>query len=217
MNKFYIWIFFILFILIASKFKIKDNKIKYDFTNVNIEINTYVVILYLIICWLLNFYLKEYDLTLYMKPRTLEGLYGIITMGFVHVSDNHLTINTVFVLTYFIIIYLFFNKKDILNLFIFTIIFSGIFVYFFGRDINHGGSSIITYSFRIYIILFGLLSDKNSKRFAIGFVILLTKFSYIFSGVLPQVGISWEGHLGGTIAAILFILNKYRNERNWIK
>lgn len=47
MNKFYIWIFFILFILIASKFKIKDNKIKYDFTNVNIEIlfilNNYLV------------------------------------------------------------------------------------------------------------------------------------------------------------------------------
>lgn len=204
--KHILWIVTTLFIFFLYKRKESLTK----------NLGDYLIIIFLIICWVifLSTLNNNYDKSLWLYPRSISSLYEIFTTHFVHSNLKHITSNTIYILIYFLLIYLFFDKKQIPKLLLFSILFVGVFVFIFGEAITetkllvkHGGASGILYSFRTYIIFSGLLNHKDKTKLAIAITVLLSKFTTIFIGIIPNdIIMSWEAHLGGTIAAIIFVL-----------
>ena len=147
---------------------------------------------------------KEFGLELYrygLKPRTLTGLLGILTMPFIHGGFEHLFNNmtALFVLVWF----LFYFYKDLGPRILFWIfILSGIWVWISARGTFHIGASAVVYGLVTFLFFSGIFR----MYYRLVAVSLLVVFMYgsLVWGILPiQEGVSWEGHLWGSLAGLL--------------
>jgi membrane associated rhomboid family serine protease len=135
-------------------------------------------------------------------PRQIRGLIGIIFAPLLHAHFNHIFFNSIpmIVLSNFILI------KGIFYYSIataFITISSGVLLWLFGTPGLHVGASALITGY------WGLLVSNSIKQpdlttFILGMVCIYY-FAGIFLGIFPrQKGVSWEGHLFGLIAGILF-------------
>ena len=162
---------------------------------------------FLVIAWAvflmdayLGFNLKPYG----MHPRELSGLWGILTMHFLHGDWKHLLNNSMsfFVLNSFLF---YFYRKISLNVFGWLFLTSGILLWFIGRPSNHIGASMLIYGLFGFLFFSGLVrKNPNLRR-----VTLAVAFYYgsMIWYVFPiEIGISWEGHLSGLTAGAVLAL-----------
>jgi len=146
----------------------------------------------------------EFDLNLYrfgLKPRDVDGLWGIFTMPFIHGSFEHLFNNmtALFVLTWC----LFYFYHDLaLRILLWTFIMSGIWVWISARGTYHIGASAIVYGLVTFLFFSGIFR-RYYRLMAISFLVVFLYGSLIW-GILPiKPGISWEGHLWGSMAGLI--------------
>jgi membrane associated rhomboid family serine protease len=66
----------------------------------------------------------------------------------------------------------------------------------------HIGASGIVFGYGTYLISRGFF-DRNAVDIAIGVVVAVVWGGALLGGLLPQDGISWQGHLFGAIGGIL--------------
>jgi membrane associated rhomboid family serine protease len=141
-----------------------------------------------------------------IKPRTLEGLIGILTAPMIHGNLSHLISNTVPLL--FLGSVLFFFYERIAGIVFFRCyIITNILVWLFSpRSSYHIGASGLIYGLSSFLIFFGLLRrDFISLLVSIGILII---YGGIFYGVLPtDPHISWESHLAGAIVGTVTAFN----------
>lgn len=130
-------------------------------------------------------------------PRTLIGIFGILSAPFVHAGPAHLVSNTVPFL--FLGITLFYNYPKIAKpVFLGCFFMTNILVWFLGREELHIGASGLIYAMATFIITIGLLR-RESKTLIISCIVLLF-YGSIYYGILPNnSSVSWESHLSGTI------------------
>lgn len=157
-----------------------------------------------ILMWIVKLIETVFDLrftALGIKPRTIDGLFGIIASPFIHADYLHLISNTIpFLLLGAALIY--FYKSIAFRVFILIILLTGVWVWLAGRPSYHIGASGVVYGLAFFLFLSGIFrKDRSLMAFS-----LLVVFLYggIIWGILPlDSGMSWEGHLFGALSGII--------------
>ena len=134
-------------------------------------------------------------------PRTFEGLKGVFLSPFIHSDWKHLTNNALplFVLTATLC---FFYKGIAKEVFLWSWLMSGLWLWAIGRPSFHIGASGLLYALASFLFFSGFIR-KHTKLMSISmFVVFL--YGGMVWGILPmKKHISWEGHLAGALAGLI--------------
>ncbi|MEM9830954.1 MAG: rhomboid family intramembrane serine protease [Bacteroidota bacterium] len=146
------------------------------------------------------------DLAMFgILPRTIRGLLGIVTAPMLHGSVAHLVSNTMPVLIFGTILFMFYRRVAN-RVFLQCYFFTGVLVWLFARTSIHIGASGLIYGIAFFLIFFGLF-QRDFKSLLISIIILIS-YGSIFYGVLPtQSYVSWESHLLGGLVGFLNAVN----------
>jgi membrane associated rhomboid family serine protease len=141
-----------------------------------------------------------------IRPRTLEGLAGIVLAPFLHVSFLHLYGNAIpLILTGTFV--LAGGARRFLKVTAFVALASGLGVWFLGTGVTVGASGVI-FGYIGYLFIRGLVAG-SWWNFAVA-LLIGGLYGWQVSGVIPSsdTSVSWQAHLfgfiGGTLAAVLF-------------
>ena len=134
--------------------------------------------------------------------REPDGLFGIVTAPFLHLGFGHLISNTLPLVTLGAII----AVSGALRLFSVTAIVTtvgglGTWLISPPHTITIGASGLV-FGYAAYLVARGIF-NRRIGQIAIGVIVILVWGSALLGGLLPQDGISWQGHLFGGIAGIL--------------
>ena len=137
-----------------------------------------------------------------IEPREGDGLIGIVASPFLHDGFGHLAANTLpFAVMGFVI-----ALRGALRLVTVTAIV--MLVGGFGTWLvapagtNHIGASGIVFGFATYLLSRGVFS-RNVLEIAIGVAVGLVWGGALLGGLVPQEGISWQGHLFGAVGGVV--------------
>lgn len=137
-----------------------------------------------------------------IRPRTDDGLVGILVAPLVHLGWDHLVANTVPVIVLGFLVILSGAGTAVRATAIIWLL-GGLGTWLVAPERTvHVGASGIVFGWLTYLILRGIFS-RNEGQIALGAVILFLYGGALW-GVLPgQPGVSWQGHLFGALAGIL--------------
>jgi len=147
-----------------------------------------------------------------MHPRSIDGLFGILTMPFLHGDYAHLFSNSVPLLILLFSIFYFFHKKATLIL-LMTWFMAGVFTWIIGTEGIHIGASGVVYALAFFLVTISILKQEP-KLMAYSLIIIFLYGSIIwgfFPQFFPDKHISWEGHLAGAITGVVLAFF-YRHE-----
>jgi len=158
----------------------------------------------------INMFVFHGGLNIYgIRPRTLDGLQGILFAPILHSSFAHLAANTVplLVLGWFVLLR---GTRTFAVVTIVTVLVSGLGTWLIGpaRSVHIGASGLVFGYFGFLVLNSYFERSLSAVLWAIGVLFL---YGGLLWGVLPQGnGISWQGHLfgfiGGGVAA--YVLTK---------
>lgn len=158
-----------------------------------------------------EFYLQTDISWLGIKPRTLEGLPGILLAPLIHGGLIHLISNSIPLLFLGWTLYFFYPRIGGIVFFRCYLI-TNILVWLLSLRVSyHIGASGIVYGLSAFLILFGLLRREFVSLF-VSLVVFIT-YGGIFYGVFPgDPYVSWESHLAGAIVGCYSAID-LRNHR----
>lgn len=135
-------------------------------------------------------------------PRQSNGLVGIPLSPLLHYGFNHVLSNTLPLLVLGGLV-AFRGKSVLVTLTLFVTIFGGAGLWVIGRPGVHIGASILVFGLFGYLVARGWY-DRSIIAIITAVIVIFFYGGLIF-GVLPGQGfISWEGHLMGMLAGIVF-------------
>lgn len=139
-----------------------------------------------------------------MKPKSLEGLIGILTMPFLHSPNgySHILNNSMAVMVLSTTLHTIY-KEIAWKVTGLIWLLTGLLTFFIAKSGTlHIGISGITYGWAAFIFVSGVLRwDRKLTGVSLALVVL---YGGLVWGLFPfQEGISWEGHTAGAISGIL--------------
>ena len=194
-------------IIDVIKIRIFEIMSTYNIENKKISSNTFIfpTFLLIIIC-----IIKTYEINmghnlshLGVLPRDLDGLKGIILSPFIHGSTKHLFNNLIplfFLTSALIHFYDHLGYKILLTIYI----FSGILLWFIGRENFHIGASGIIYGLASFMFFSGVFR-RNTQLLSFSLLITFLYGGMVW-GIFPETvkpNVSWEGHLSGAIIGFI--------------
>ena len=144
-----------------------------------------------------------FDLRSYgIRPRSIEGLFGLIASPFLHSSLGHLLSNSI-PLAALLSISLTYSRKLTLQVVFTSALIGGGFVWLFGsRNTVHIGASGVIFGLIGYLLAIGLF-----RRELLALVVsLIVSFYYgwtLLSLLMVLPGVSWSGHFFGFLSGVL--------------
>ena len=157
------------------------------------------------ILWLVYFLnlVLVVDLRVYgLKPRHIDGLWGILAAPFLHVDIHHLIANTgaLFIL---LTVSLSYSRALTLKALLTIMLLGGGLVWLFGRGgAVHIGASGIIFGLIGFLMCLGVFR-RDWKALIISIVITVVYGGALHSLLIYMPGISWTGHLFGFISGVL--------------
>ena len=157
--------------------------------------------------WMVEFAEPGLRLSQYgTRPRTIEGLLGIITTPFLHGSFDHIKNNSLSFLTLSTFL-IFFYRSIAFPVIGWLYAVSGILLWAIAGGGNHIGASGVIYGLAAFIFVSGVIR-RNPKLLRVSLVVAFLYGSIVW-WVLPiDPYISWEGHLAGalvgTVLAVIY-------------
>jgi membrane associated rhomboid family serine protease len=152
-----------------------------------------------------GFSLSEYG----VFPRTLSGLKGVITSPFIHGDLRHLVSNSVPLLVLAGGLFYFYHSlayRVILGVYL----LGGFWLWLGGRESYHIGASGLVYGLTTFLFFSGMLR-RDVRLMALSMLVVFLYGGMVW-GIFPLfTGISWEAHLFGAFAGMLFSF-VYRKE-----
>jgi len=137
-----------------------------------------------------------------IEPRDVDGLTGVIAAPFLHGGFDHLIANTV----PFLVMGLVIAFKGAIRVAAVTVIVglvSGLGTWLVApADTVHVGASGVVFGYAAYLLSRGFF-DRDLLGLAIGLVVGAIWGTALLGGLLPQEGISWQGHFFGAVGGIL--------------
>jgi membrane associated rhomboid family serine protease len=144
-------------------------------------------------------------------PRHLENIWGIFTFVFIHAGWSHLINNVVSFLI--LACFLFYFYQQIApKILILSYIFSGLILWFIGRESWHIGASGLIYALAFFLFFSGIIR-KYVPLIAISLIVAFVYGSMVWHIFPWKVydEVSWEGHLAGGLTGLCLSIF-YRNE-----
>ena len=136
-------------------------------------------------------------------PRRMEGVWGILTVVFVHADLEHLLNNLLSFIILGSLLFYFYREiaGSVLSI---SYLLSGLILWVIGRESWHIGASGLIYALAFFLFFSGIIR-KYAPLLAISFTVVLLYGSmvwHLFPWKLDD-HISWEGHLSGGIVGLL--------------
>ena len=141
-------------------------------------------------------------------PRTTRGLWGILTMPFLHGSWEHLLTNTPAVLVLGTALY--YCYPTLANrIMLISWLASGLLTWGIGNPGSiHVGASALIYALNLFLILSGFI--RGNRMLIVSSLIMVFLYGGFIWGMIPALAkpqnISWEGHLSGGIVGIVLAI-----------
>jgi membrane associated rhomboid family serine protease len=142
-----------------------------------------------------------------MHPHEVRGIYGIVSMVFLHANFDHLFSNTVPILLALGFIFIYFDK-DKWQIVLYNLLITGVLLIFIGKEgTNHIGASGLVYAYIFFLVTHAFFT-RNKEMLAASFILIFLYGGLVY-GLFPEYGIligkdiSWEGHLSGAISGVL--------------
>jgi membrane associated rhomboid family serine protease len=142
-----------------------------------------------------------------IEPRDPDGLVGVVAAPFLHADFGHLIANTIPFVTLGIIIGLQ-GVARVLAVTGIVMVVSGLGTWLVAPDNSiHIGASGIVFGYATYLLARGIF-NRDLVEIAIGLGVAAIWGTALFGGLIPQDGVSWQGHffgaVGGVVAARVF-------------
>lgn len=156
------------------------------------------VFLFNLLNWALGSFLNRFGLL----PRNLFGLIGIITAPVLHGNFTHFLLNAIlfFVLANMILI----GGHDLFyQLTVFVVLAGGWLTWLFGRRALHIGASGLNMGYWAFLLV-RAYREPGLISIAIAFVCLYYFGGLAFDLFPRQERVSWEGHLFGFLAGLVY-------------
>ena len=143
------------------------------------------------------------------RPRSVDGLIGILTFPFLHADFDHLWNNTA---TFFVLnLLLFYFYRGIAGrVWLLLYALSGVFLWGFADGGNHIGASGLIYGLAAFLFLSGLIR-RNRLLLRVSLVVVFLYGGMVWWMLPIEEHISWEGHLSGAAAGVLLAV-VFRNK-----
>lgn len=135
-------------------------------------------------------------------PRNIDHLWGVVTAPFLHVSWQHLIDNTIpFVFMGVIIAVR--GAVRLLAVTAIVILIGGLGTWLIapGGSVTVGASGVV-FGYATYLFSRGLF-NRSWLEVLVGIIVGVVWGGALLSSVVPQYGISWQGHVCGAIAGVL--------------
>lgn len=137
-----------------------------------------------------------------VRPRSDEGLLGVVLAPLLHAGWVHLEANTVPTL---VLLFLVLASGLVRGLQATAIVWVvgglGVWLVAPGDEV-HLGASVLVFGWLVYLVLRGFW-NRSGREVLIG-VLLLLAYGGLLLGVLPSDdGVSWQGHLFGALGGAL--------------
>ena len=141
--------------------------------------------------------LDEYGI----EPRDVDGLTGLVAAPFLHAGFDHLAANTV----PFVVMGLVIAFKGLWRVLAVTAIValvSGAGTWLVGQENSlHIGASGVVFGYGTYLLSRGIF-NRDVFELAIGAVVAVVWGGALLGGLVPQDGISWQGHFFGAVGGV---------------
>ncbi|MGE0087223.1 MAG: rhomboid family intramembrane serine protease [Desulfococcaceae bacterium] len=142
------------------------------------------------------------DLRVYgLRPRSQDGLIGIVCYPFLHNDFRHLIGNsgTLFIL---LIVSLSMDRRMTVFALLIIIFLGGAGVWLFGKPGSiHIGASGVIFGLIGFLLFIGIFR-KNWKTLLFSIAVFLAYGSALWSLLLIQKGVSWSGHFWGFVSGV---------------
>ena len=137
-----------------------------------------------------------------IEPRDGDGLVGIVAAPFLHDGFGHLAANTVpFAVMGFVIALK--GALRVLTVGAIVMLVGGLGTWLLApAGTIHIGASGVVFGFATYLLSRGAFS-RNLVEIAIGVAVALVWGGVLLGGLVPQEGISWQGHLFGAVGGVV--------------
>jgi membrane associated rhomboid family serine protease len=137
-----------------------------------------------------------------IEPRDVDGLTGVVAAPFLHGGFDHLMANTVPFLAMGCAIAIQGGMR-VVTVTVIVALVSGIGTWLVGpANTVHIGASGIVFGYATYLLSRGFF-DRDLVGLAIGLAVGAIWGTALLGGLLPQEGISWQGHLFGAVGGVL--------------
>lgn len=135
-------------------------------------------------------------------PRTVDGLVGVVAAPFLHFGFGHLALNTVGFVVLGSLVALG-GAVRVATVTAFAAVLSGLGVWLLSPSSSvTAGASGVVFGYAAYLIVRGIVS-RRVGQLAIGVAVVVVFGGGLLVGLLPQAGISWQGHLFGALGGAL--------------
>ena len=167
----------------------------------------WTTLLFLTLAWGVFWTNELYDLgwrSFGNRPRSTDGLIGILTFPFLHSDLEHLWNNTA---TFFVLnLLLFYFYQEIAGrVWLLLYLLSGIFLWTFAQGGNHIGASGLIYGLAAFLFVSGLIR-RHRLLLRVSLVVVFLYGGMVWWMLPIEKHISWEGHLSGAGAGLLLAL-----------
>ena len=134
--------------------------------------------------------------------RNVGRLWGILTSPFIHASFQHLIANTI-PLVFLGLIVALRGARRLLRVSAVVILFGGLGTWLIGPSgVSTIGASGLVFGYATYLLTRGLF-DRSALEILTGVVVGVVWGGALLSSLIPQAGVSWQGHLSGGIAGVI--------------
>jgi membrane associated rhomboid family serine protease len=135
-------------------------------------------------------------------PRDVDGLDGVVFAPFLHAGWDHLIGNTIPFLVLGFAIALG-GIARVVAVTVIVAVVGGLGTWLVApANTVHIGASGIVFGFAAYLVARGAYS-RSVAQIAVGLVVLAVWGATLLRGLVPEDGISWQGHLFGAIGGVL--------------
>ena len=137
-----------------------------------------------------------------IEPRDPDGLVGVVAAPFLHADFGHLIANTIPFVTLGIIIGLQ-GVARVLGVTGIVLVVSGLGTWLIAPDNSiHIGASGIVFGYATYLLARGIF-NRDVIEIGIGLGVVAIWGTALLGGLIPQDGVSWQGHFFGAVGGVL--------------
>jgi membrane associated rhomboid family serine protease len=147
-----------------------------------------------------------------IEPRDVDGLDGVVFAPFLHGGFDHLIGNTIpFLLLGFAIALGGAVRVALVTLIVALVGGLGTWLVAPANTVHIGASGIV-FGYAAYLVARGVFS-RSIAQILLGVVVVAVWGTTLLRGLVPEDGISWQGHLFGAVGGVLAARLLHRRAR----